>query len=93
MVPYSDNRLANAALFLALLGLILFFILILGTILPEDVLLYAFLGTQISGLVLSIWSLIKRTSSKARAALLMTSISLGLIALLIYSLRDLCVVC
>ena len=56
MVPYSDNRLANAALFLALLGLILFFILILGTILPEDVLLYAFLGTQISGLVLSIWS-------------------------------------
>ncbi|HIY74842.1 MAG TPA: hypothetical protein H9825_01150 [Candidatus Sphingobacterium stercorigallinarum] len=93
MVPYSDNRLANAALFLALLGLILFFILILGTILPEDVLLYAFLGTQISGLVLSIWSLIKRKSSKARAALLMTSISLGLIALLIYSLRDLCVVC
>lgn len=93
MVPYSDNRLANAALFLALLGLILFFILILGTILPEDVLLYAFLGTQISGLVLSIWSLIKRKSSKARAALLMTSISLGLFALLIYSLRDLCVVC
>lgn len=93
MVPYSDNRLANAALFLALLGLILFFILILGTILPEDVLLYAFLGTQISGLVLSIWSLIKRKSSKARAALLMTSISLGLMALLIYSLRDLCVVC
>lgn len=93
MAPHSDNRLANAALSAALLGIASFFTLVLGTFFSVDLLIYVFLGANISGLILSLWSLRKRKSSRARAALLMTSISLGLFALLIYSLRDLCVVC
>jgi len=93
MAPHYDNRLANAALSAALLGIASFFTLVLGTFFSVDLLIYVFLGANISGLILSLWSLRKRKSSRARAALLMTSISLGLFALLIYSLRDLCVVC
>lgn len=93
MAPHSDNRLANAALSAALLGIASFFTLVLGTFFSVDLLIYVFLGANISGLILSLWSLRKRKSSRARAALLMTSISLGLFALLIYSLRDLCVMC
>ena len=93
MAPHYDNRRANAALSAALLGIASFFTLVLGTFFSVDLLIYVFLGANISGLILSLWSLRKRKSSRARAALLMTSISLGLFALLIYSLRDLCVMC